>query len=346
MRIAIANDMPLAVEALRRVLSANSSHKLAWVARDGVEAVQRCASDRPDLLLMDLLMPQLNGVEATRRIMDQSPCAVLVVTASVNHHAALVFAALNAGALDAARTPSLDPLGRPTNADSLMGKINQIDRLLGPVFAPTSPARSFRQRSSEMMATESAEHPLVVMGASAGGPAALANILRRLPPNFAAPILVVQHLASSFSPSLAGWLNAQTALDVRIAREGDRIVPGKVLLADGRDHLVLLNSLRIGYRKCLVRSDYEPSIDNLFSSAAQLWPGAIIGVLLTGMGRDGASGLLELKSAGHTTIVQSESTCAVYGMPRAAVELGAATRVLPLDRIAPCLANLAACKSI
>jgi two-component system response regulator WspF len=336
MRIAIVNDMVFAVETMRRVLSHAQGHELAWVARDGAEAVERCAHDKPDLVLMDLVMPGMDGVEATRRIMAKCPCAIIVVTASVNQNSSKVFEAMSAGALDAVNTPTLDRAGSAGGSDALLGKIKTINRLIGP-GARRNPVVPVRAAGLELRPRRPG---LVVIGASAGGPAALAEVLSRLPADFPEPIVVVQHVDSQFVQGLADWLDYRTELTVRVAAEGDEPEPGAVLLAGCDGHLVFISPTRVGYVTEPFDSPYRPSIDAHFRSALDLWHGDITGVLLTGMGRDGAEGLRLLRSAGHHTIVQDESTSAVFGMPKAAIGLGAASEVLPLGRIGPRLVQL------
>ncbi len=330
MRIAIVNDIGIAVEAMRRVLRQAHGHEVAWVARDGVEAVARCAQDTPDLVLMDLVMPQMDGVEATRRIMASNPCAIVVVTASVNQNSSKVFAAMGAGALDAVNTPTLDQPGCRLGSEALLGKIQTISRLIGE--GRKGP------RSNQPLAPRKVAIPkpaLVVIGASAGGPAALASVLSHLSPDFPAPILVVQHVSSQFVENLASWLGHQTAMTVRLARPGDRPAPGTVLVAGAGNHFVFTSPGRVGYSTKAFDSPYTPSIDACFLSAGIHWRGGVVGVLLTGMGRDGAAGLKALRNAGHHTIVQDRATSAVFGMPKAAVELDAAAEILPVERIGP-----------
>ena len=335
MRIAIVNDVRMAVEAVRRVVLGGGEHQLAWVAYDGLEAVEHCAADRPDLILMDLIMPHMNGVEATRRIMASTPCAIVVVTASVKDHASQVFEAMGAGALDAVNTPVLEHPGAQEGAKALLAKIETIRKLIGAAggrkaFPPVeAPSRTLTKRRD----------CLVALGASAGGPAALASVLGQLPAGFAAPVVIIQHVDAYFAPGLATWLDSQTALNVRLAREGDRPEPGTVLLAGKDLHLVFASSARLSYTRHPEECSYRPSVDAFFKSAGQFWRGDILAVLLTGMGRDGAEGLKELHAAGHHTIAQDRASSAVYGMPKAAAELHAATEILALDKIGPRLRN-------
>jgi two-component system, chemotaxis family, response regulator WspF len=334
-RIGIVNDLPLAVEALRRALAVAPQHRVAWVARDGAEAVALCKQDTPDLVLMDLLMPGMGGVEATRRIMAATPCAILVVTVNVGTNAALVFEAMGYGALDAIDTPPLGAGDPVAAAAPLLTKIHTIETLLGdrngaPVAdgarAASTPAR--------------APKGLVAMGASAGGPAAILAVLRGLPKDFPAAVVVVQHVDQRFAVGMADWLHQQSPLPVRLAQEGDRPAARAVLLAGTDDHLVLKDSNRLGYTPEPRNYVYRPSVDVFLDSVSDRWQGEAVGVLLTGMGRDGARGLKAVRDKGHYTIAQDRVSSTVYGMPKAAAELDAAVDVLPLDRIAAKLASL------
>lgn len=327
MRIAIVNDMLLAVEAMRRAVVSSGEHRVAWVARDGAEAVQLAANDRPDLILMDLVMPTVSGVEATRLIMANSACPILIVTANMNENPGMVFEAMGAGALDAVATPVLGRAGDSDGTRGLLAKIDAIRRLSGDSAG--------RAATLAPVMAEVRRAQLVAIGASAGGPAAVAKVLGDLPEDFSAAVVVVQHVDVQFARGLADWLGVHTRLKVQLAVEGDEPCPGHVYLAGRDQHLVFTNPRKLGYAKPAVDCSFCPSVDAFFESAQRLWTGRLTGVLLTGMGRDGAIGLKALRQAGHETIAQSAETCAVFGMPKAAIELGAATHVLPLGQIGP-----------
>ena len=336
MRIAIVNDLMMAVEAMRRVLASSLEHQLAWVALDGIEAVERCSRDTPDLILMDLIMPNMDGVEATRQIMAKTPCAIVVVTANVHDNSSKVFEAMGAGALDAVNTPILTGANAPEGAAALLRKIETISRLIGAgarkkTVLPSPPSLWHRPLERDQ---------LVAIGASAGGPAALAKVLALLSAQFPAAIVVVQHVDAQFAPGLADWLTYQTELSVRLANEGDHPKPGTVLLAGTDNHLVFVGPGRLGYVRQPLDCSYRPSVDVFFRSVSRFWHGDVVGVLLTGMGRDGAEGLKLLRDMGHRTMVQNRASSAVYGMPKAAAELNAASEILPLDRVGPRLAEL------
>ena len=330
MRIAIVNDVPLVVEALRRVVAQRPEHRVVWVAANGLEAVAKCAADTPDLVLMDLIMPVLDGVEATRRIMQQSPCAILIVTVSVDRNADRVFQAMGAGALDAVDTPVLDSRRMAAAAEPLLAKIDLLNRLIINHGTPRGPVGAQR--------LEVIDHAcLVGIGASAGGPAALAAVLSALPADFPAAVVIIQHVDEQFAVALANWLGQQCALPVRAAIEGDRPQSGTVLVAVKNDHLVLTADHRLRYTPHPEQCFYRPSVDEFFDSVARHWRGRSLGVILTGMGRDGARGLKAMRDAGFHTIAQDQASCAVYGMPKAAAQMNAAVEILPLDQVGPAL---------
>lgn len=330
MRIAIVNDSALAAEALRRTITSGSQHEIIWTARSGQEALESCVKARPDLILLDLIMPGMDGIETTRRIMATTPCAIVVVSGNINDEPGQVFEAMGAGALDAVNAPVLNSSGGFDGARPLLQKLEQISKLIvrpeaSGVLPPVN--RTARER-------------LVVLGASAGGPAALASILTALPKNFHASVIIIQHVDPQFSSGLASWLNHHSHLPVRLAEEGDRPEPGVVLLAAREEHLVFTGPTRLGYTRIPVEYSYRPSVDVFLKSVDHFWKGEVVAVLLTGMGRDGAEGLRVLRESGHRTIAQDRQTSAVYGMPKAAADLKAATEILALDKIGPRLTNI------
>jgi chemotaxis response regulator CheB len=326
----------MAVEALRRVLLSVSGFEVAWVARNGAEAVESCARDTPDLLLMDLVMPVMDGVEATRRIMARNPCPILIVTATVEGQAGRVFEALGAGAVDAVATPALGPGGTAEGAAILLAKIDTLARL----FCDYRGRRSHSALPGSPAPASKVPTALIVIGASAGGPAALAAILRPLPADFPAALVIVQHVDEQFAHSMADWLNQQSALPVRIAAPGDRPTEGTALIAGTNRHLVLTNTAVLDYTAAPRDDFYCPSINLFFKSVARHWKHKAAGLLLTGMGKDGAQGLKALRDAGFLTIAQDRASSAVYGMPRAAAEMDAADLILPLDEMTACLIDV------
>jgi two-component system response regulator WspF len=343
MKIAIANDVAMAAEALRRVVASTAEHQVLWIARTGAEAVRMCADNRPDLILMDLNMPELDGVEATRQIMEHSPCAILVVTGRPQDNVNQVFRALGAGALDVTATPVLQ--GQPGGDAELLAKIRTMDKLIrhsggSQAMAPRSSLNGAANGNGHGADAPGMPVPvtsLLAIGASTGGPMAVSKMLAGWTPPRGCAIVVVQHIDQHFADNFARWLGEQLDMPVRSAEEGDELAAGTVLVAKSNDHLTLDQNYRLRYDANPKEYAYRPSVDVFFHCVAQHWKGEAIGVLLTGMGRDGAEGLLAMRRAGHTTIAQDQASSAVYGMPRAAADLDAAQMVLPLTKIGPVL---------
>ncbi len=324
MRIGIVNDVRTACEALRRVVGSLPDHTVVWLAADGIEAVEHARRDRPDLILMDLIMPRMDGVQATRHIMAESPCAILIVTATVSGNISLVYDAMGYGALDAVDTPMLGPSGEVSGATGLAEKIATISKIVGAHAAPSRPRQ----------ASEAATAPrLLVIGASTGGPKAVADLLQPLPRDWNVAVVVVQHVDVAFSHGLAKWLGERTGHAVRVAAAGERPQSGSVLLAGTNDHLVLSKRGTLAYSEEPREVFFRPSVDVFFESVADHWPQAGMAILLTGMGRDGARGMATLRSRGWHTIAQNEATSVVWSMPKAAIDMGAACEVLAIEQM-------------
>jgi two-component system response regulator WspF len=325
MRIAIVNDVAMSAEALRRCIAATSEHQVVWIARSGVEAVSMCLENRPDLILMDLNMPEMDGVEATRQIMAASPCAILIVTGRPQDNVSQVFRALGAGALDVTATPIL--AGAVGGEAALLAKIKTIGKLVR-ASRPEPGANGGNGESGT-----SVRH-LLAIGASTGGPLAVQHILSGwvAPPGTA--IVVVQHIDASFAGHFGKWLGDQLRMPVKVIEEGDALAPGCVQIARTNDHLTLSARHRLHYTEEPRDYPYRPSVDVFFECVARHWKADATGILLTGMGRDGAEGLLAMRAAGKITLAQDQASSAVYGMPRAAAERDAAQQILSLDQIA------------
>ncbi|NEO87315.1 MAG: chemotaxis-specific protein-glutamate methyltransferase CheB [Spirulina sp. SIO3F2] len=327
LQIAIVNDAAIAIEALRRAIAAE--HHLLWVARTGAEAVAHCAVAKPDLILMDINMPQLDGVAATRQIMQQSPCAILIVTATLTRHTAQVFEAMGYGALDVVQTPSLGS-GDPQALQRLRQKIATIAKLMA---VPSPRKVNASPPVSPVPPTSRSLPALVVIGASTGGPAALQQLFSQLPFGFNAAIVVIQHIDQQFAPGLVQWLNQSSRLPIALAQNGDRPQAGKVLIAGENQHLVLRPNQSLRYTHEPRELTHQPAVDVFFESVARYWPQPGIALLLTGMGRDGAVGMQALRSRQWHTIAQSEASCVVFGMPKAAIAQGGVNQVLSLEQM-------------
>ncbi len=321
MRVAIAHPDRLVREALRRTL-ASGSLQLIWSAADRAELARFRRRDPPELLLLDASMVG-PGAEALR----EQPSACLVL--ANDDSAPGVFEALSAGALGHLSPPRLEADGELSGTTRLLGRIQRLQAL---VLKPTAAESAPPPRAAR------GDCPIVALGASTGGPQALANVLAGLPQGLPAAVLIVQHIDGEFSAGLCEWLSGHSMLPVQLAQRGDLLQPGRVYIGANLGHLVLLPSQQLGYRAAQPDDLHVPAIDVLFASLAEHARGGAA-ALLSGMGSDGARGLLRLRQAGWHTIAQDETSSAVFGMPRAAQELGAAVQVLPLAAIGSALAR-------
>jgi len=330
MRIGIVDDARRA-DLLKRAILRGAGHDVAWLADSEAALAELSADVVPDLVLVNVDLPSVDGLAATRRLVREAGSAVLVTVAG-QADPARVFEAIGHGALDAIALS--DTANVEAIAAVLLPKIAAMARWIGKSDAPIVAA------ASAVDPRDATCHRLIAIGASAGGPAALSVVLGGLPRTLPAGIVVVQHLGEDFTEGVAEWLQRKTPLDVRVAREGDRPAAGTVLVAGGNDHLIFKGPGRLGYSPEPREKIYRPSVDVFFQSVCRLWRGSAVGVLLTGMGRDGAQGLQALRAQGSHTIAQDEATSAVYGMPKAAAALNAAVDILPLDRIAGRIADV------
>lgn len=339
MKIGLVNDLPIALMALRRVVEKVPGYTIVWEAHNGREALQHCLTNTPDVVLMDLIMPVMDGAESTREIMRRVPCPILVVTASVSVNAAKVYEAMGYGALDAVRTPTLGPDGKFEGGAALLSKIELVALLAGKIKARDTRTIFPATAASSPASTLAAKlPPLLAIGASTGGPQALAEILQALPKKFPAAVAIIQHVDSEFAEGLAHWLKSHTGHEVMTARAGRPFEPGCVYLAATQDHLVVDAHGNMIYTPLPREMVYRPSVDVFFRSLAQYWPTPGVAVVLTGMGRDGATGLKLLRDLGWHTIAQGPRSSIVYGMPKAAADAGAAKEILELPLIGKALA--------
>lgn len=352
LRVLVAEDSLTVRQRLVEVLSADPDIEVVGEAGDGRQAIEMCLALRPSVVTLDMMMPVMSGLAATEYIMAHCPTPILIVSSSLNRgHAFRTFDALSAGAVDVLEKPGgRDPEGewerRLLARVKLVARVRVIThpraRLPGwkeaaglgglapaPGSAPAEPADG--------------ELRLVAIGASTGGPGAVAEILHGLPARFPLPIVVVIHIGPQFARSLVQWLDADSRLRVVEAEDGQPLPPpgaARVFLAPPDRHLVLSGGcLRL--TDAPERHSCRPSVDELFDSVAREAGPAAVACLLTGMGRDGAQGLLAVRRAGGRTMAQDEASCVVWGMPREAVNLGAAERVLPARDMAAALVEMA-----
>jgi two-component system chemotaxis response regulator CheB len=346
LRVLVVEDSLTVRERLVEVLGEDQCFEVVGQAGDGPTAIRLCERERPDVISLDMVLPGMSGLEVTRRIMSTRATPILVVSASMNRGEAFdTFDALQAGAVDVFDKSRMgqDPDWIPElkSALRLVSRIRVVTRpKFQPRLDPGAPPSSGAEFDTD---STRSSHRAVVLGASTGGPAAIAKILGELPKDFGLPILIVLHMASAFATSLVDWLGQHTALSVGLAIDGDPLPaprPASPVIVAPPDRHLILDSGRLRLTADPERHSCRPSVDVFFESVAlELGARAIAG-LLTGMGRDGALGLLALRRTRAVTFAQDEQSCSVFGMPREAIELGAAQWVLPLDKVAATLAKL------
>lgn len=326
-RVLIVDDSLVVRRILKTMLETDPDIRVVGMAADGGEAVELTAQLRPDVVTMDLVMPGMDGLEATSRIMAHHPTPVLFFSSYFDQEGMHSrFDALAAGALDVVEKPTLMPDDQWTaQAGALARKVKSLAQV--PVVAHI---RGTHVRSPQRPPgrTGGTAVDVVGIGVSSGGPRVLDEVLSTLPPAFALSVVVVQHMAEGFLGGLVAWLQQRCPVPVKVAAEGDLILPTHVLFAPDGAHLVVLPSGRVHLSDADPVMGHRPSVDVALTSLAKVYGSRAAGMLLTGMGSDGAHGLLAMRHAGGVTMVQNEESCVVFGMPRAAIELGAAQRVL------------------
>ncbi len=338
LRVVIADDSLVAREMLTQILSSDDGIEVVGQAKDGAEAIEMVERLRPDLVTMDIHMPNVDGLRATERIMAFSPTPILVVSSSVYAEGmGRAFDALNLGALEVIKKPEpkdwadLDRIGREViRKVKILANVRVITHIRGRRGVETPPVA---------VRGDGAGRSIVAIGSSTGGPSALLEVLGRLPDDLKVPIVIAQHIADGFVPGLVSWLDSGCRIRVVAAEDGQRVEPGAAYFAATGSNMVLEgNFVRFvppGHGQL-----YIPSADTLFDSIARSHGHRAIGVLLTGMGADGAEGLKLMRNAGAATIAQDEETSTVFGMPKAAIEIGAAEQVLPITKVAEAIEAL------
>jgi two-component system chemotaxis response regulator CheB len=344
-RILVVEDSVTVRKHLCAVLAADTEIKVVGEAGDGKQAIELCHTLRPDVVTMDMMLPVMSGLSATEYIMAHCPTPILIVSSSTNRGELFkTYDALAAGAVEVLEKPQ----GNDTDAAWERQFIAAV-KLISRIRVVTHPrarlgvlGRTQTTAPGPLVLNTNERGKVVAIGASTGGPGAIVEILRALPPSFPLPLLFVLHIAEPFAAAFADWLDGQTGHRVSYARDGDSISTraGQVIMAPPDFHLIVRGG-RARLTADQERHSCRPSVDVLFESVAAEYGTAAVACLLTGMGRDGAAGLLQIRRAGGVTIAQDEATSVVYGMPREAVLLGAAESVLPLSDIGPVLMAIA-----
>jgi len=346
-RVLVTDDSPTVRARLAELLGADPDFEVVAQAENGKQAIELCRDLRPDVATLDMMMPVLSGLAATEYIMAYNPTPILIVSSSNNRGDVFKSCeALAAGAVDILEKPDgTEPDGQWERkfiaAVKMVSRIKVITHPRAKIQPRALPVATASPRGNE-----GGPYRLIAMGASTGGPAAVLQILKGLDPGFPLPILLVLHIGRLFSAGLAEWLDGQSSIRVSTAVDGEPLPErgkARILLAPPDRHLVI-DGNRLRLTEAPERHSCRPSVDVLFESAARTWQERAVGCLLTGMGKDGAEGLLEMKKAGAWTLAQDEDSSVVYGMPLEAARLGAARQILPLAEVAPTLSILASAR--
>lgn len=349
--VLVVEDSPVVREFLVHLLSSDPEMHVVGTASNGEEALNAVKNKKPDIITMDIHMPKMNGLEATRQIMETVPTPIVVVSGSSNpHESEPSFRAMEAGALAVVQKPR--GWGHPAH-DASAKEFIQTVKLMSEVKVVR---RWARPRAEEEALAESAaravgfvsmpeqlaiEIKLVAIGASTGGPLVIQTILSLLPKRLSIPIVIVQHMAPGFVEAFAEWLAQSCGFPVQVPAHGQRLLPGHAYIAPDGFQMSVEDGARVGLSKDEPENGLRPSVSYLFRSVAKLYGRKAAGVLLTGMGKDGANELKLMKEKGALTLVQDRESSVVHGMPGEAIRLDASTYVLSPEGIAAALSNLA-----
>jgi two-component system chemotaxis response regulator CheB len=353
MRVLVVDDSLTIRRRFCEILAADPELEVVGEAEDGKRAIELCKHLRPDVVTLDMVMPVMSGLKATECIMAYTPTPILIVSASLNRGELFkTYDALAAGAMDVLEKPPADNVDstwerRFVAAVKLIAKIKVITHVRARLSGTERPVAAVPEQREMPPASyrhdkpESRHYGVVAIGASTGGPAAIVKVLKALPAGLRVPVFFVLHIDEPFAASFAEWLDHQTLHPVAYARDRDRVesLRGQVIMAPPGRHLSISGG-HLHLNTDPPRHSCRPSVDVLFESLAVDRGAEVLACLLTGMGRDGAAGLLAIRRAGGCTVAQDESTSVIYGMPREAVLLGAAQLVLPLDQIGPRIVQL------
>lgn len=342
-KVLIVEDSMVAREHLHYILTADPEIHVVALAKDGEEAVRLTPHVKPDVITMDIYMPKMDGLEATRRIMQTHPVPIVIVSANWNPaEVESTFKAIQAGAVTVLEKPV--GIGHPRyeamardllQTIKLMSEVRVVTRRphLGQIAATLQPAVPAPSPAV------SSRVSMVAIGSSTGGPAVLEEILRAMPADFDVPILIVQHIAIGFVQGLVDWLKRISALPLQVATQGEQCLPGHVYFAPDDWHMGVDRHSRITLSQAPPENSLRPAVAHLFRTVAEVYGSRAIGVLLTGMGSDGAAELKLMHDRGALTIAQDKATSIVHGMPGEAIKLGAARYILPPAQIAATLMN-------
>ncbi len=346
-RVLLVDDSSMVRELLREILEQEPDMLVAGVAQNGREAIEMTRLLKPDIVTMDLEMPVMNGMEAITSIMGAKAVPILVVSGQTDAQKA--YEAVRRGALDVVARPNVSK----ASVREFVAKVRMLAKVpvithIRPLYVdpphPAEAALPHRPPLASLKADTSVNGPagpVFAMASSTGGPQVLARILPKLPADFPCPVLIAQHISEGFASGMAEWLSGLCRLPVRLARHGEAVCPGVIALAPPEYHTIVNSSRQIQFVERGEHDLYRPSCDHLLESVATVYGTSAIGIILTGMGKDGAGGIGAILRNGGVTIAQNCETSLIYGMNRCAIEAGAVQHVLPESDIAEEIIRLA-----
>jgi two-component system chemotaxis response regulator CheB len=333
-KVLVVDDSGYVISAISRRLSADAEIEVVGSARNGIEAVENVKNLQPDVVTMDIVMPEMDGITALEKIMAECPTPVVMLSALTSANASITIKALELGAVDFFLKPSaIKPAGNESGDDTLIMKIKTAasSRLVKKNM-PLPDTDSFRKKKSPD--TTAPFNNLVVIGSSTGGPNALMQVVPFLPADIPAGILIVQHMPPMFTRTLAERLDDASNISVREAHDGNVVSKGAALLAPGDFHMAVNKHGKITLSQEPTMHGVRPAVDFTMKAASDSYGGSVIGVILTGMGEDGTRGASYIKARGGKILAQDQSTSAVYGMPMSVAKAGCVDKILPLHKIA------------
>jgi two-component system chemotaxis response regulator CheB len=341
-KVLIVDDSAFMRNAISSMLSSDQEIMVVGTAKDGIEALEKVESLKPDIVTMDVEMPKMDGISALKQIMKKNPVPVIMISALTSEGVKVTLDALELGAVDFIPKNLSDlSINIVKIKEILINKVKQIARkqIASKGLRPPVAQRILETHHSIYpMTTSERRMGIVSIGTSTGGPKALHEILPKIPKDFPVPIVIAQHMPAAFTGPFADRLNQISQITVKEAEEGERLRPGVALIAPGRGNMRVKRQRAIETIVTISENGeefiYRPSVDALMLSVAEYYPGRALGIILTGMGNDGIKGVTAIKKSGGKVFAQNEDTCIVYGMPKAVVEAGIADKLLPLDDIA------------
>lgn len=334
--VVIVEDSQVTLEFLMQILSRDPIIRVVGVAKTGEDAIEMVKRYHPQVVTMDIELPKMNGIEATKAIMQAWPTRIIIVTSFESKNLDLTFKAMSAGAVSIVAKPK--GFGNSESEKMIKELITTI-KLMSEVPVVKQRIVNTPNKNNTILPLKNSIK-LIAIGASTGGPPVLQTILSGLAKNFPAPILIVQHISEGFVQGLADWLTVSTGFPVHIAENGIIPMAGNVYLAPDNDHLIVSKNGGLELNKDAPDHNLRPSIDHLFKSVAKVFSQEAIGMLLTGMGRDGADGLKSMYDSGAITIAQDEMSSLIFGMPNEAIKTGGVSFILPPNKISETLMNM------